>query len=132
MSESTPPERVPQPPTPTETVGPVSATPPSKPPPPPPPTPAEVGAWTRERKEAGTRIDPNTAEIWWLYTRILDPYDDGIDPPEDAVGQTWFAMDPVERIPVYVGDLPDETHRLIDAKICGPLDSRLPATPYSS
>jgi hypothetical protein len=108
--------RVSQPPTPTDPVGPVLALLPPEPPPPPPAPPAEIETWTRERKEAGMRIDPSTANIWWLYRLLLDPYDDGINPPSAAVGVTWFAMDPVERIPVYVGDLPHETQRLIDAK----------------
>jgi hypothetical protein len=49
--------------------------------------------WLALRKKAGREIDPETAEVMWVYAQTLDPY--GIDPelPEEcySVGREYFA-----------------------------------------
>jgi len=59
----------------------------------------------------GSQIDPDTAEVLWLYAQVFDPY--GIYPelPEDhqCVGRAYFAVAPEAGIWVEFGDLPEET-----------------------
>ncbi len=66
-------------------------------------TPEEFYA---ERREAAKRIDPETAEIYWNWTSVLDPY--RVYPPfeEDNVGRVWFAHTPEEGS-VSFYDLPE-------------------------
>ena len=49
------------------------------------------------RKEAGLKIDPETAEVDWTYAQVLDPYG-GAAPnfPEEywCVGREYFARSP--------------------------------------
>jgi len=63
------------------------------------------------RKEAGLKIDPETAEVFWTYVRTMDPY--GIDPelPEELqqVGRGYFARAPGGDIWVEFSDLPRST-----------------------
>jgi hypothetical protein len=67
------------------------------------------------RKEAGLKIDPETAEVWWEYGQTLDPY--GIDPdlPEEyqQVGREYFARSPGSDIWVSFHDLPEETRNAL-------------------
>jgi hypothetical protein len=67
--------------------------------------------WLAIRKEAGRKIDPETAEVMWAYAQTLDPY--GVDPelPEELwqVGRAYFARSPKSDIWVWFGDLPDGT-----------------------
>ena len=55
-----------------------------------------VDEWLAIRKEAGRKIDPETAEVEWTYAQTLDPY--GIYPelPEEwqQVGREYFARSP--------------------------------------
>ena len=70
-----------------------------------------VEQWLEIRKEAGKRIDPETAEVDWDYGQIMDPY--GVDPnlPEelDLIGRLYFARSSGSDIWVSFDDLPDET-----------------------
>ncbi|WP_338689597.1 hypothetical protein V5279_26795 [Bradyrhizobium sp. 26S5] len=62
------------------------------------------------RKEAGLKIDPETAEVMWTYAQTFDPY--GIyDLPEEfqQFGREYFARSPGSDIWVEFGDLPDAT-----------------------
>jgi hypothetical protein len=63
------------------------------------------------RKQAGLQIDPETAEVDWIFAQTLDPY--GVDPdlPEEyqQVGREYFARSPESDIWVWFGDLPDTT-----------------------
>jgi len=63
------------------------------------------------RKEAGLNIDPETAEVDWIWAQTLDPYGLGPKlPPEcDQVGREYFARSPGSDIWVSFDDLPDET-----------------------
>jgi hypothetical protein len=63
-----------------------------------------------ERTAVGARIDPATAEVWFVYGQVLDPYGDGGVPYEyECVGRMFFAADPVEEIAVSFYDLPQAT-----------------------
>ena len=73
----------------------------------------ETEQWLAIRKEAGLRIDPDTAEVEWDYAQTLDPY--GVHPnlPEECrqVGRAYFARSPECDTWVWFGDLPGETRR---------------------
>ena len=68
-----------------------------------------VEQWLAIRKEAGLKIDPETAEVEWIYALTLDPY--GVYPelPEEyrQVGREYFARSPGSDVWVLFGDLPD-------------------------
>jgi hypothetical protein len=68
-----------------------------------------VKQWRAIRKEAGLKIDPETAEVARTYTDVLDPY--GVYPPpeECCIGRDYFARSPGSDIWVWFGDLPKET-----------------------
>lgn len=67
--------------------------------------------WLASRREAGLKIDPQTAEVDWIYARVVDPY--GVYPelPEEysCVGREYFARSPGSDIWVSFGDLPEAT-----------------------
>ena len=71
----------------------------------------ERKAWLAIRKEAGLKIDPETAEVEWIYAQTLDPY--GVYPelPEECqqVGREYFARSPGSDVWVNFGDLPEAT-----------------------
>lgn len=70
------------------------------------------------RKQAGLRIDPNTAEVEWVYAQTLDPY--GFEPELPAeyqqIGREYFARSPGSDVWVWFGDLPDATREALWAK----------------
>jgi hypothetical protein len=72
------------------------------------------------RIAAGKRINPETADVWFEYGQILDPYGDGGSMPSDSehycVGRVWFAADPRERLAVEWGDLPNATKKALEEK----------------
>ena len=74
-------------------------------------TDEERKIWLAIRKEAGLKIDPETAEVDWTYAATLDPY--GIDPelPEENrdVGRQYFARAPGSDMWVSFYDLPKAT-----------------------
>ncbi len=65
--------------------------------------------WLAIRKEAGLKIDPETAEVEWIYALTLDPYDVYRDVPEEyqQVGREYFARSPGSDIWIWFGDLPN-------------------------
>ena len=69
-----------------------------------------VQQWLEIRKEAGGKIDPSTAEVFWTYGQTLDPYGVYPDLPEEyrQVGREYFARSPESEIWVSFGDLPGE------------------------
>jgi hypothetical protein len=74
-----------------------------------------VEQWLAIRKEAGLKIDPETAEVDWIYAQTFDPY--GIDPnlPEEywCIGRAYFARSPGSDIWVCFDDLPDATRHAL-------------------
>jgi hypothetical protein len=74
-------------------------------------TDEERQAWLAIRKEAGLKIDPETAEVEWTYAQTLDPY--GVYPelPEECqqVGREYFARSPGSDVWVNFHDLPEAT-----------------------
>jgi len=70
-----------------------------------------VEQWLAIRKEAGLKIDPETAEVEWTYAQTLDPY--GVDPdlPEECqqVERVYFARSPGSDVWVCFYDLPEAT-----------------------
>ena len=71
----------------------------------------DVEQWLAIRKEAGLKIDPETAEVIWNYTQTLDPYGVCPDLPEEyqQIGREYFARSPGGEIWVWFGDLPNTT-----------------------
>jgi hypothetical protein len=71
-----------------------------------------------ERKAVGRRIDPATANVFFEYGQVVDPYGDDPDLPEEwwCVGRMFFAVDPAEGIAVWFGDLPDQTREALNDK----------------
>jgi hypothetical protein len=75
----------------------------------------DVEQWLVSREEAGLTINPETAEVCWIYAQTLDPYGVYSDLPEDRqqVGREYFARSPGRDIWVSFRDLPDETHNAL-------------------
>ena len=71
----------------------------------------ERKAWLAIRKEAGLKIDPEIAEVDWIYAQTLDPYGVYPDLPEECqqVGREYFARSPGGDVWVNFGDLPKAT-----------------------
>jgi hypothetical protein len=69
----------------------------------------ERNAWLASRKEAGLKIDPETAEVERRYVQTFDPY--GVYPelPEQyrQVGREYFVRSPGSGVWVWFEDLPD-------------------------
>jgi hypothetical protein len=86
-------------------------------------TPAEHGRtvtltleeWEAWRRAAGLHIDPETADVHWAYTQVLDPYNVWPEIPEecDCVGRSYFARSPGMGVWVEFGDLPDATRNAL-------------------
>jgi hypothetical protein len=71
----------------------------------------QIKQWLAIRKEAGHKIDPETAEVMWTYADGFDPY--GVDPTlpgeEYNIGRAYFARSPGSDIWVWFHDLPEAT-----------------------
>ncbi len=56
----------------------------------------EAKKWLAIRREAGQKIDPETAEVTWVHAQVLDPY--GLHPElpavYDQIGREYFARAP--------------------------------------
>jgi hypothetical protein len=67
--------------------------------------------WLAIRKEAGLRMDPDTAEVDWRYGAVFDPYEIEPDLPEElqVAGRVYFARSPGSDIWVEFGDIPETT-----------------------
>jgi hypothetical protein len=68
------------------------------------------------RTEAGKRINPETAEVWFEYANDFDPYREDPEIEQVSVGRVFFAADPEERIAVEWSELPEETQAALDEK----------------
>jgi hypothetical protein len=81
-------------------------------------TKAEIDAFYAGREAEGRLIDPETAEVWWEYGLVVNPY--GILPPdgvseEQCVGRQRFARRPGGTW-VWLGDLPADVREKLWAK----------------
>jgi hypothetical protein len=64
--------------------------------------------WLAIRKEAGLKIDPESAELRCSWGQVVDPYGIwGVTDEEDCVGRIYFARSPGSEVWVEFGDLPD-------------------------
>lgn len=74
------------------------------------PTPGQLAVeeWLEIRKQAAAHIDPESAQVTWIFGLIVDPYDVYKDIPREArcVGRLYFARAPGSDIWVWFGDLP--------------------------
>jgi hypothetical protein len=86
--------------------------------------------WLAIRKEAATKIDPETAEVSWEYGSVRDPYylfEHG-DDWEDNIGRNYFVRAPGSDMWVWDGDLPEKVHAALWERL-----ARLPSrdeTPF--
>ena len=70
----------------------------------------DVAQWLAIRKEQAKFIDPETAEVMWIYGPVLDPYGvHQLHPDEEYVGRLYFARAPASDIWVSFCDLPSST-----------------------
>jgi hypothetical protein len=70
--------------------------------------------WHKSRKEIGLNIDPNDAEVTWLYAQTLDPYGiiQNIPDAMSQVGREYFARSSDSENWVWFGDLPEKTRKI--------------------
>jgi hypothetical protein len=70
------------------------------------------------RKEAGAKIDPNTADVWFGWGQIIDPYGDYDDlrPEEECIGRLHYARSP-DSIAVSFYDLPQQTRDALEQRL---------------
>jgi hypothetical protein len=69
--------------------------------------PPEVIERKEKMKKAAEEIDPETCEIFWQYTEMLDPYGDHPAPPVmSCVGRSYFVRNKGGDTWVWDGDLP--------------------------
>jgi hypothetical protein len=63
------------------------------------------------RKAVGLQMDPETAEVEWIYAQTLNPYGDDLDLPEEyqQVGREYFARSPGSDLWINFGHLPEAT-----------------------
>jgi hypothetical protein len=75
----------------------------------------EIQQWLAIRKEAGLHIDPETAEVYWDFVHLLDPYGVDLDLPEEyqQIGRDYFARSPGSDVWVWFGDLSEETRNAL-------------------
>jgi hypothetical protein len=74
--------------------------------------------WLAIRKEAAVKIDPETAEVFWEYGSVSDPYGlYDLTDEEDNIGRNYFARSPQSEVWVEFHDLPAPTRDRLWAKI---------------
>jgi hypothetical protein len=78
-----------------------------------------IEQWLSFFEEAGRHIDPQTAEVYFHWGYICDPYGLGFDIPEEAqcVGRLYFARAPGSDVWVSFYDLPDAIRDALWEKI---------------
>jgi len=77
-----------------------------------------IDQFLAERKESGARLDPATAEVYWKYTEVIDPYGlcDDLEPEERCIGRCYFARTPGSDW-ISFHDLPKKTAAVLWARI---------------
>jgi hypothetical protein len=69
-------------------------------------TDEEREVWLASRKEAGLKIDPETAEVFFVWRPVDDPYGVYPFPEHGCIGRAYFARSPGSDVWVEFGDLP--------------------------
>ena len=71
-----------------------------------------------ERRSVGLRLDPKTAQVFYVIGQTLDPYGDDPALPDELrqTGREFFAVDPQERVAVHFQDLPKSTRAALAEK----------------
>ena len=71
------------------------------------------------RSEAGKRIDPATAEVWFTWGQVIDPYNEDPNLPDDCrcIGRIYWACAPESDTAVCFDDLPEATHEALWKRI---------------
>jgi hypothetical protein len=79
---------------------------------------SDVQQFLAERQNAGLLIDPETAEVLWIYAETLDPYGIHPDLPVEChqIGREYFARTPGSKLWVHFDDLPEATGEALWAK----------------
>jgi len=73
--------------------------------------------WLAVRKEAGLKIDPETAEVSWEHGSVRDPYGlYDLTGEEDNIGRNYFARSPGS-VWVSFHDLPDVVRDRLWARV---------------
>ncbi len=82
-----------------------------------------VEQWLAIRKAEALKIDPATAEVYWHWAQVMDPY--GVIPnlPEEdqCVGRSYFARNRGSDVWVSFYDLPEETAEVLWNRLQPPL-----------
>jgi hypothetical protein len=82
----------------------------------------EVEQWLQSREELGKLIEPATAEAFWEYGQMLDPYGVVRLPPRaDYVGRLYFYRNPGSEW-VWEGDIPEATLTRLRERSFAPKD----------
>jgi hypothetical protein len=71
-----------------------------------------------EREQIGLEINPETAEVFFVYAEVDDPYNDEPDflPKYRCIGREYFAVDPKAGVAVAFRDLPGATLKALQTK----------------
>jgi hypothetical protein len=96
-------------------------------------TDEERETWLAIRKDAGLKIDPETAEVHWHWGQSLDPYGVGPKLPEELqqVGREYFARSPGSDVWVNFEDLSEAVvDRLWERMKAGDFDDREDDLPF--
>jgi hypothetical protein len=83
-------------------------------------TQASKRRWLTKRQEEALKIDPETAEVFFNWGSVVDPY--GLYPDPDAdycIGRNYFARSPTSEVWVSFDDLP--------TAVCDRLSARMKA-----
>jgi hypothetical protein len=77
----------------------------------------DIEQWLAVRKEAALRINPKTADVFYLHGQVGNPYGVLSVPEEyELNGRCWFARAPCSDVWVSFDDLPDETLEALRAR----------------
>lgn len=68
----------------------------------------EIKQFIADRRIEGSKLNPETAEMMWIHSNVVDPY--RLRPYEegDCVGREYFARDMGSDNWIHQADVPDE------------------------
>ena len=81
-------------------------------------TPHEDRKFIAQRREAGKRLDPETATVFFTWGFVPDPYGvfNDLSPEEQCICRNYFARSPEEGR-ISFDDLPDETRKRLEERV---------------